>query len=915
MSIYSFKQLAVQLTGLLSIALAVHGQTPAPAGRGIEAIALRTEHLAEPLGVDTPAPRFSWKLQSAQRAQMQTAYRVIVASTQKLAAAGHGDVWDSEKVASDRTVEIDYAGKPLQSATRYYWRVKTWDKKAKESSWNDVTWFETGLYNASNWTAKWIGANVPADPLPMLRKTFTVNKPVASARLYICGLGYYEARLNGKKIGNRLLEAPDTQHDKRNYYTTFDVTSQLRAGKNALGVELGRAFYDLAEGNSWGWNSAGWRDHVKFIGQLELVNTDGSRQTVISDETWKVYLDGPWRHNSIYYGDDYDARKEVAGWDTPGYDDSGWSPAVVVQAPSSKGLPPAQLKSHMMPPIRVIATKKPVAITEPKPGVFVYDVGEVNAGWITLSASAPAGTKITLRYHEKLEKDGTIAPYPAKPPLYQTYTYTFKGQGVESFEPKFSYNGFKYVQVMDFPGKLTLDNAEVKLVHQDVPVIGKFTCSNPLINRLHANQVHTMLNNFHNKPTDTPMYEKNGWTGDFNFACRSALYNFEMTPFLEKWINDAQDNQRDSGSVTFRVPCAHISDGFGPAWTAFYLQVPWKMYLYSGDRRVLEEHYEGFKKHGDYLWSKLDENKLAPAKTFGPDWQCPHNENPPEGSQMAASAHVYGYLTTLAEVAKLLGKDADAAEYSGRAKIMKDAMNTLCYDPATKSYKTDIPTPFRQTTNLLPFGFGFIPEDRKADVSANLAKDVTEVRAGRLETGCIGTEHLLPVLTDNGFGEVAYTVINQKGWPGWGYFDESGSGANWESFRTSARSLSHYWLGTYEEWLYSHLAGIKPTAPGFKEISIKPYPLGDLTYVSAEVETVRGLVASSWKKNEAGLSMKVTIPPNATATVSVPTSDAKSVKEGGVDAAKAKGVKHLRDEKGYAVYSVGSGTYEFTASK
>jgi alpha-L-rhamnosidase len=891
---------------VMVFALALQAQ-----GVGVNPFDLRCEYMVSPLGVDAQKPRLSWKLQSEERGQVQTGYRVCVASSAALLTEGKADLWESGKVDSDRTVEVVYAGKPLQSSTRYYWRVQAWDKNKQASPWSDVTWFETGLFEPSDWKAKWIGANVPADPLPMLRKTFTLAKPLASARLYICGLGFYEARLNGKKIGDRLLESPDTQHDKRNYYTTFDVTGQLRQGKNALGVELGRAFYDLAEGNAWSWNTAGWRDHPKCIAQMELTYADGSRETLISDETWKVYLDGPWRHNSIYYGDDYDARKEVPGWDTHDYDDSAWTSAKVVNAPCRKGQPAARLCAHMMPPIRVIETRKTVAVTEPTPGVFVFDGGVVNAGWIKFSASAPAGTKITLRYHEKIEKDGTVSPFPSKPPFYQTYTYTFKGEGVESFEPKFSYNGFKYVQVMGFPGKLSVDHAEVKVVHQDVELIGKFMCSNPLINQLHENQVRTLLNNFHNKPTDTPMYEKNGWTGDFNFACRSALYNFDLTAYLEKWINDAQDNQSESGSVTFRVPCAHLGDAHGPAWSAFYLQVPWKMHLYAGDQRVLEAHYEGFKKHGDYLWSKLLVNKLAPTNTFGPDWQCPHNEDPPEKSELATSAHTYGYLKTLSDTARLLGKDNDAMEYAFRAGEVRNAMNTLCYDPEKKCYKTSIPTPFRQTSNVLPFGFDFIPEDRKADVIANVAKDIMEVRGGRLETGCIGTEHLLPALTDNGFGEVAYTVINQKGWPGWGYFAESGSGANWESFRSSARSRSHYWLGTYEEWLYSHLAGIKPTAPGFKEIQIKPYLLGDLTEVKASIETVRGPVASRWTRKGADVSLSVTVPVNATAIVYVPVSEGAPVRESDVPVAKAKGVKFLRSEKGYAVYAVGSGTFQF----
>jgi alpha-L-rhamnosidase len=374
------------------------------------------------------------------------------------------------------------------------------------------------------------------------------------------------------------------------------------------------------------------------------------------------------------------------------------------------------------------------------------------AGWIKLIASAPAGTKITICYHEKLERDGTMGPPPPdnKPRGYQFYTYTFKGQGVESFAPKFSYNGFKYVQVTDYPGELTLDNVDAQVVHQDVEVIGQFSCSNPLINQLHKNQVRTFLNNFHNKPTDTPMYEKNGWTGDFNFACQSALYNFNLTAFLEKWFNDIKESQYKDGQVMYYVPDAHpYKDAYGPPWSSLYMLVPWKMYMSCGDRRIIEEHYEGITKHGDFLWSRVGTNMLAP-NAWGPDWQCPHNENPPEGSELTHSAHTYGYMKTLSEAARLLGKEADGVEYARRAQALKEAMNTRCYDPEKRLYHTSLPSPFRQTSNVLPFGFDFIPEERKADVIANVAKDAMEVRGGHLETGCVGTQHLLPALTENG---------------------------------------------------------------------------------------------------------------------------------------------------------------------
>ncbi len=906
MSLRPLLRLAVVTAAILTVSPLVHGQSQ------LRVSDLRCEHLTEALGVDAQKPRLSWKLQSEKRGQKQSAYRVIVASTKAILESGRGDVWDSGKVDSDATLEVRYDGKPLQSGTRYHWQVKVWDVNQKESAPGKPSWFETGLLETGAWTAKWIGANVKADASPMLRKSFTLTKPLASARLYICGLGMYEASLNGKKIGDRLLESPDTQYNKRNYYTTFDVTGQLVKGGNALGVELGHGFYDIAETTPWAWNNASWRDHPKCIVQLNLVYADGSRESVVSDETWKVWLDGPTRRNSIYFGEDYDATKEVPGWNTAGFADSAWTPAVAVRPPGPKDQPPALLCAHLMPPIRVIQTKKPAAISEPKPGVFIYDVGHITAGWIRFSGSAPAGTKINVVYHEKLENDKTVKPVQYSGSSLQNYNYTFKGTGVESFEPKFSYGGYRYVQVTGYPAQLTLNNAEVRVVHQDVEVIGKFTCSNPLINQLHENQVRTLLNNFYNKPTDTPMYEKNGWTGDFNFARKSALYNFDLSAFLEKWFHDVGDSQAKDGTIREYIPHPYPGGGANaPPWSSFFLLVPWDMHLFSGDRQVIEEHYEGIKKHGDFLWNKLDANKLASAKTFGPDWQCPHNENPPEGSQMAASGHTYGYIQTLAEAAKLLGKENDAAEYERRAQEMKNSLNTLCYDPATKSYKTDMPAPFRQTTNLLPFGFGFIPEDRKADVSSNIAKDVMEVRGGHLETGCIGTQYILPVLTDNGHGEVAYQIITKTKFPSWGLMAQTGT--NWESWGLGARSRDHFWLGTYEEWLYSHLAGIRPFAPGFKEITFKPYLLGDLTSAAAELKTVRGLVASTWTRDKSGLAWQVIVPPNATAIVHVPTSDPASVMEGGLAAAKAPGIRHLRDEKGYAVFSVPAGNYHFTA--
>src|SRR5579871_299530 len=535
---------------LISILLFFASTTVYAASR-MTVYALSTECVANPVGVDVQKPRFAWKLRSERRAEVQRAYRILVASTSERLAANRGDVWDSGRVVSDRTLEISYAGHTLQSGHRYYWKVRSWDAGGTASAWSSPAMFEMGMLHTSDWKARWIGwrpsqrtpttsgANLAAPmPSPLLKKEFAVAKPVREAKLYVCGLGLYDLRINGQRMDDTVLNPAHTQYDKRVLYTAHDVTHLIHRGANCVGVELGRGFYSVREQTPWLWTTAPWNSPPKLLCQILLHYTDGTTQRIVSDTSWQLCTDGPTRSDSIYWGESYDARKEKTGWDRPGYHQGDFVPADLMDPPSGA------LRSQMLPPMKIVETRKPMSVKSPKAGCYLFDVGPMTTGWIQFTAACPKGTMITIRYSERLSADGTadkVRINNVDGPI-QTDTYVFKGEGQETWEPKFSYKGFKYVEVSGCPIRLTLANVQVKVIHSAVTPIGSFQCSNPLFNTIHAATVRTILNNLHGKPTDTPVYEKNGWMGDANLIAETALFNFDLTSFFEKWVRDIGDS-------------------------------------------------------------------------------------------------------------------------------------------------------------------------------------------------------------------------------------------------------------------------------------------------------------------------------------------------------------------------------------
>jgi alpha-L-rhamnosidase len=869
---------------------------------------LRCEYLDNPLGIDTAQPRLSWVLESKQRAEAQTAYQILAASSEALLKANTGDLWDSGKVASDQTLHVVYAGKALGSCQRCYWKVRVWDKDGKASTYSRPACWDMGLLSPQDWQGQWIGRTTDTNslPAPMLRRAFTLEGKVKQARAYICGLGYYELHLNGKKVGDHLLDPGYTRYDKRALYVTYDVTDALRHGKNAIGVILGNGWYNVQTRAVWDFDKAPWRAAPKLLMQLRVEYTDGRVETIGTDSRWTT-SSGPITFDSIYGGETYDARAEKPGWDTPDYDDSAWAMAQVVSAPGGK------LAAQMMPPIKADQTIKPVKLTEPQPGVFVFDMGQNFAGYAELSAREPAGTKVVMKYGERLSKDGMLDRADIQQHVvrmdtnqqYQTDTYILNGSSRnKQHATRFTYHGFQYVEVTGFPGKPTLDTLRGVFIHSAIPVAGEFECSNPLLNRIWVAGRWSYLSNLQGIPTDCPHREKNGWTGDAHLAAEQGLFNYAPAAVYTKWINDLGDEQRPTGELPGIVPTSGwgYKWGNGPAWDSAFLLIPFYLYEYCGDTKVLCNHCEGLKRYVDYLTSKAKDGIVDIGLN---DW-APFNTKTP--ADITSTAYYYRDAQIVALAAGLMGNDADARKYADLAASIKQAFTAKFYHPDTGLYGNG-----SQTSLSCALYQGLVEPANKARVLSNLVAAV-EKSNGHIDTGILGAKYLLNALLENGRADVAYRIASQKDLPSWGWWLEQGATTLWEQW-SGTDSRNHIMFGDISAWFYKALAGINPdpAAPAFKHFIIKPNLVGGLTSAEASYDSVRGRIVSDWKAKDGRLELTVTIPANTTATVYVPVADSASIKEGGKPAADAEGARFLRVEEGRSLFEVGSGTYHFTA--
>ncbi|TDE35774.1 family 78 glycoside hydrolase catalytic domain [Actinomadura sp. 6K520] len=785
----------------------------------------------------------------------------------------------------------------------------------RAAGFDDVGWAKAKVLTA--WGgAPWgeVRPEKPTLPEPLLRRDFTVpGKKVAKARLYAAAAGYVELSLNGRRVGDEVLQPGFVRYDKRVQYVTRDVTRMLRQGDNVIGARLGRGFYGMTQENVWKWHDTPWTAEPRLLAQLIVTYHDGTTSTVATDGRWR-HAEGPVRYDSLYGGETYDAREEKPGWDRPGFDASAWKQAATLGAPAAAVVP----EEHE--PIRVTRTLRPVAVTNPKPGVHVFKMPHNTAGWARLRVRGPEGTKISLKYGERLHSDGTVqAGNGLVTGRFQTDEYILAGRGrTETWESRYSYKGFQYVQVTGWPGEPpAVGDLDGREVHSDLRSAGAFRSSNPLFNTVEKITRQTVLNNWHGIPTDTPMYEKNGWTGDAQLMAEMEMDRYDLRRLFAKWMTDHRDSQGPGGLVPAIVPdngWGLGSYGQAPPWHASFTEIPWQMYRRYGDRDVLSANYPAMSAYLDGWLGRADGEGLYPSSLN--DYLAPgYGGNTPEDARLHGTAYTYSNTLIVANVAEVLGRADDAGRYRATAARIRDAFNKAFL--RGDAYVTSTDPGYRQTSALIALALGLVPQESQKAVTDRLVRDVEE-RGDHLNTGALGTKYLLTELTARGHGDLAYRVADQRTYPSWGYWVDNGATTLWERWDLDARSRGHVFLGgAVGEWYTEDLAGIEPAAPGFDRVRIAPQPLGDLTSVNASTPTPHGPVSVRWKRSGSGFALDVTVPVGATAEIELPAAAVERVTESGRAVTSAEGVRVTGAGQGangdVVRLEAASGTYRFHA--
>jgi alpha-L-rhamnosidase len=916
--------LSAVLVSLLSLA-------PTLPSRAIAATDLRCDYRVHPLDIDNPRPCLGWILHSVRRAERQTAYQILVATQAGKLVPGQADLWNSGKVASSNSVAAPYQGKALSSRAVCFWKVRAWDADGKAGPWSRPAAWEMGPLSPQDWHAQWIddGRSNPAkeadlyseDPAPQFRKEFAITRKIARARLSISGLGYYEAHLNGERVGDRCLDPGWTRYSARALYSTYDVTTALRRGANCLGVTLGNGWYNPLPLRMWGRYDL--RDSLpigrpRFIAQMEITYTDGSIQTVGSDTTWKVG-DGPIRSNSIYLGEVFDARLTTPGWDRAGFrEKQGW------RTPTVASEPMGALRPQSQPPIRITESLKPVRITEPSPGVFVYDMGRNFAGWVRMKLAAPAGTQIRLRYGELLNKDGSLNPMtsvagqikgmhktvdgktesiggPGAPPVaWQSDTYIASGQGIESYTPRFTFHGFRYVEMTGWTGRAALDMLTGLRLTADVPRAGSFTCSNPLFNRIQEMCDRTFLSNLFSVQSDCPHRERFGYGGDIAATSEALIMNYDMATFYAKVVRDEQDSALPDGMLTDTAPYVGIQY-CGVAWAMSHPLLQQQLYRYYGDRQLIEEQYDTSRRWLDLVTKQYPDHIVTEGLND-------HEGLDPAPSPVMLTPLYAASAGTVGALAQILGREAEAEQYRRLAAEIRKTYAEKFVDPRTGKVG-----PGTQGSQALALYQDAIPAAQREAAMATLLENIHGLHQDHLSTGIFGTKYLLDVLSREGHGDVAATLVDQKTFPGWGWMLENGATTLWEHWQGSDNTYSqnHPMFGSVSQWFMQWLGGIQPAedAVGFDRIVLRPQIVGKLTQVEARYHSVRGDIVSSWVRNGKRVFFYFDIPANTAALVYFPTD--KRVMEGGAPASKAQGVTFVRTEAHQTLYRIGSGRYEF----
>ena len=881
---------------------------------------IQTEYYTNPVGIDQRNPHFSWIIESERQHTLQQAWQIQVATSPE--SLEKGDViWDTGKVTSDASIQNPYQGSDLHSNQRYYWRVRVWDNHGNESPWSEVAYWEMGLLDTAEWQAEWIEPDIDEDtgksqPSPMLRTDFEAQGEIVSARAYITAHGLYELHLNGRRVGEELFTPGWTSYHNRLQYQTYDITDYVTSGENAVGVYLGDGWYRGYIG--WGNQRNYYGETLALLAQIEIKYEDGTSQIVGTDSNWKSST-GPILKSDIYNGEVYDARLEKPGWSLAGYDDNSWNGVVTADHGKDK------LIAQMAPPVLKIQELKPLNIFTTPEGDTVVDMGQNMIGWIRLSVNGSPGTRVTLRHAEVLDNDGNFYTENLRA-ADQTNTYILKGGGTEQWEPRFTFQGFQFVAIDGYPGDLSLDDLTGVVIHSEMEPTGHFQSSNSLVNQLQHNIVWGQKGNFLDVPTDCPQRdERLGWTGDIQVFVNTANINMNTAGFLSKWLGDLEADQNEEGSVPHVVP--HIlGDGhFGSAgWGDAALIVPWSMYRYFGDVRILEKQYDSMKSWVEFMRNRAASNESTYLwdvdHSYG-DWlsfSTSHNAHYPgayTNFHMIATMFFAHSTDLLRKTAEVLGKVDDVQEYTELFENIKAAFQHEYLTPSGRVMSDT------QTSYLLALKFDLLPEELIPVAINNLVRDV-QIR-GHLTTGFLGTPHLNPILSQYGHSEIAYDLLVREDYPSWLYPVTMGATTIWErwdgikpdgSFQSAGmNSFNHYAYGAIGEWLYETVAGIKSLAPGYKEIAIEPVPGGEFSHARAFIESMHGRIKSSWELEENWFILKVEIPVNTTARVTLPHAVLEEI-DGSLQEKESIPYIKAVQEGEHVMVQLGSGRYVFAYS-
>lgn len=902
---------------------------------------LRCEQSQRPLAVDPAGPRLSWQLNADRRGCLQSAYRILVADSPVALADDNGNVWDSGKVFSDRSVLVPYGGPALQPGKAYCWKVQAWDADGNLSPWSLPASFGTGLMSMQDWNgAKWTAMEPDVDSLkciegntgkwkdggpvfdkpvapyklPQLRREFTATKPVKRAMAYICGLGQFEMFLNGEKVGDHFLDPAWTKFDKEAQYVAFDITGELRDGKNAVGVMLGNGYYHTPHGRylkllfSYG--------APKMICKLQIEYADGTAQTVVSDDKWRA-SESPVTFSSIYGGEDYDASAVQPGWAEPGFDDRKWKKAVLTQGAGVKLIP------QISEPLKVMERIPTVRRFRAANGNWVYDLGQNASGIVQLTVRAVTPQSIKLIPGELINDDSTVNQRASGAPFYHVYTARGDGSS-ETWHPQFTYYGFRYVEVEGAvpvgesnPGALP-EVIDITGLHtrNSAAQVGTFACSDPLFNKIHTLIDWAVRSNMASVLTDCPHREKLGWLEVTHLMGGSIQYRYDISRLYAKQVNDMRTAQHANGMVPTIAPqYVTFSPDFidTPEWGSAFVIIPWNLYEWYGDLAPLRDNYERMKRYVDYLGSRADNHIVA----YGlGDWYDIGPDRPGyaqlTSNGVTATAIYYQDVKILERVARLLGKEADVRKYAALASDIKRAFNEKFFDKKTLKYDRD-----SQTANSIALHMDLVEPQYKAVVRQNLIDDIRR-RGNALTAGDVGYRYVLRALEENDASEVIYDMNSRYDVPGYGYQLAHGATClteSWQAYREV--SNNHCMLGHLMEWLYSGLGGIRqsPGSAGYKEIVIRPQVVGDIHSAAVSFRSPYGLIRSEWSDSPQQYRQRVEIPANTTALVYLPAVDPAAVSESGVPLGEVPGLSVRERGKDYLAVAVGSGIYDFRVAR